>query len=425
MVETLDTHDLSSFTSNYYFGATTSTEFDYIKIFNNESDQDCMSKSSPIVSELINSTEGYLTNASQNEEITINGETGIWINKLESSNWNGTLPLSDYEINKDPCPEIIRKKSDQEIVYKQEIAIRYLRPPTPPPPGDIIIQEECPIIPKPAPPLIMRQEPPRPHTPAPLIIREIPPTAPQNCVESKIIKLPSMRRLPPPPRKVIVERLPPLPIAPQAIIIERWLPYKRQQRRVIYSKFEGPDPEYKKEKNIIIQWDPPEIKLEKEFKELGVLKMDPLEYIEKYGSSLKSPSEFPDEIKEFKIESDMILAADKSNDDYELVGDIQALSLVDLESEGLTAYKSLFQLDPKIIECNKRKSNKKKSRDKESMYNKFFTIEDAKKILLAVNNKLKREINDSKTVEFIQYLENYPDTKIDLEKFKETLKAFL
>jgi hypothetical protein len=31
--------------------------------------------------------------------------------------------------------EIIRKKPDQTVVFNQEVSIRYLRPPTPPPPG--------------------------------------------------------------------------------------------------------------------------------------------------------------------------------------------------------------------------------------------------------------------------------------------------
>jgi hypothetical protein len=35
-----------------------------------------------------------------------------------------------FFIKDDPNPEIIRKKTDQFINYSQEIAIRYLRPPT-------------------------------------------------------------------------------------------------------------------------------------------------------------------------------------------------------------------------------------------------------------------------------------------------------
>jgi hypothetical protein len=52
--------------------------------------------------------------------------------------------LSQYPVNYDPSPHIIRKKVDdhhEPIVYKQQIAVRYLCPPTPPPPAPLIIRE--------------------------------------------------------------------------------------------------------------------------------------------------------------------------------------------------------------------------------------------------------------------------------------------
>ena len=54
-------------------------------------------------------------------------------------NWSSEIPVSQYPINKDPSPEIIRKAPVQDVVYTQEISIRYLRPPTPPPPGELQI----------------------------------------------------------------------------------------------------------------------------------------------------------------------------------------------------------------------------------------------------------------------------------------------
>jgi hypothetical protein len=46
-----------------------------------------------------------------------------------------------YKINFDPNPQIIRKHASDAVTYKQEVAVRYLRPPTPPPPGPLIIKE--------------------------------------------------------------------------------------------------------------------------------------------------------------------------------------------------------------------------------------------------------------------------------------------
>lgn len=114
----------------------------------------------------------------ETEEITWNGQRGIWANKAEVINWRGLIPLNEYRINEDPNPEVITKKTEQQLVYQQEVAIRYLRPPTPPAPGEILIQQELNTVTPPAPPLIIRQQPPRPTTPQPLVVREAPPQPP-------------------------------------------------------------------------------------------------------------------------------------------------------------------------------------------------------------------------------------------------------
>jgi hypothetical protein len=79
---------------------------------------------------------------SETETATVFGQTGIILNREEINNFHGQIPISQYLLNEDENPEIICKKSNQIINYKQEIAVRYLRPPTPPEPGEIIIKEE-------------------------------------------------------------------------------------------------------------------------------------------------------------------------------------------------------------------------------------------------------------------------------------------
>ena len=76
------------------------------------------------------------------EQITVLGNTGIWSNREEVSEWKSDISITDYQINEDPNPILIRKKYQNELVYEQELAVRYLKPPTPPMPGDIIIQHE-------------------------------------------------------------------------------------------------------------------------------------------------------------------------------------------------------------------------------------------------------------------------------------------
>ncbi|KAI3387481.1 hypothetical protein SNEBB_003057 [Seison nebaliae] len=118
-----------------------------------------------------------------------------------------------YQINYDPNPQVIKKQNNENVEYKQEVAIRYLQPPTPPPPGPIIIKEVRPPPAPAAPPVIVRQRPPRPLTPPPIVVREQPPTQPQHLPPKIITK--QLPRNVPPPRRVIVERLPPLPPKPR------------------------------------------------------------------------------------------------------------------------------------------------------------------------------------------------------------------
>lgn len=59
-------------------------------------------------------------------------------------------------INQDPDPITVRKANNQNIVYKQQVNIRYLQPPTPPPPAPIIIREKQCAPQPPLPPIIIR-----------------------------------------------------------------------------------------------------------------------------------------------------------------------------------------------------------------------------------------------------------------------------
>jgi hypothetical protein len=151
------------------------------------------------------------------------------------------LPINDYKLNYDENPEFVLKKPKEKVTYKQEVGIRYLRPPSPPPPGDLIIIQEKNIVESPLPPLVIRQQPPRPVTPPPIIVRERPPTPPLP-IEEQIIRIPGKKIVL--PRKVIVERLAELPQKPPSIIFEKWLPYEKQKRKVIH-KIEIPDDEPK------------------------------------------------------------------------------------------------------------------------------------------------------------------------------------
>ncbi|CAF1536921.1 unnamed protein product [Adineta steineri] len=202
--------------------------------------------------------------------------------------------LANYPINYDPSPQIIRKQVDathEPVVYKQQIAVRYLCPPTPPPPAPLIIREvRAPELSS-LPPIIIRQRPPAPITPPPIIIRERPPTPPCYSTPEIIYKQVSSGQNT--SRRVIIERLPPMPAKPPDIIVERWLPYKQQKRQVIYEKALPNNDnltstiDQQLQNNVIIQYANPSVRIEKQMRSLGIVRCDP--YRSEKSSAAPSP----------------------------------------------------------------------------------------------------------------------------------------
>jgi len=112
--------------------------------------------------------------------------------------------------------------------------------------------------------------------------------------------------LPVPPRSVIIERLPPLPPKPRKlalfilfpilqshknlllgdIIIERWIPYAAvAKRKTIIQRAEDAK-EYPKPRNIIIQYEPIQVRVIRQFQRLGITQENPQLYIQRYGIAL-------------------------------------------------------------------------------------------------------------------------------------------
>lgn len=102
---------------------------------------------------------------SDQEEITLSGtERAFLLNREENVAWNGPVPLDHYRLNVDHNPTVIVKKPKEKLKYRQEVHVKYLKPPTPKPSELVIVQEPNRQLP-PAPPLIIRQPAPRQPTP--------------------------------------------------------------------------------------------------------------------------------------------------------------------------------------------------------------------------------------------------------------------
>jgi hypothetical protein len=289
----------------------------------------------------------------------------------------------------------------------------------------------------------LRQQPHRPHTPPPLVLREKPPNPPPTF-ERKVIMVPG-KRLPPPPRKVIIERLAPLPPKPQAIIIERWLAYKEHKRKVVFSKAPEVKP-HQKEHNVIVQWEQPKAHVKTVIKDLGIIRADPNEYIQKYGDQLKRFDELPEFAKNIKP-SNALLACDAEHK-CELEGDLFALSLIDLEKEGLEHYRSClketsfsshtqryvpqelyYETEPvgsSSIQTTEEKSALETHFDEicDSLaINKQLgvTWEQGRRVLKLLNEKLNRYYDEDKCEKFLLRLNPHKSLYMDFNSFKNAV----
>jgi hypothetical protein len=358
----------------------------------------------------------------ETEAITVNNHSGIFANKQDIVNWKGCpeFPLESYELNEDLNPEIIRKKCDQDLLYKQEITVKYLRPPTPPTPGKIVIREDKSCVAPPAPPICLRQIPPRPQTPPPIVFREAPPKPPP-FVDTKYILIRG-KRIPPPPRKIIIERLAPLPAKPQNIIVERWLPYREQKRRVIYEGSTETCMKFDKTRNVIIQWESPRVQVTKEVKNLGIFKVDPVDYVQKYGNSLITHGQMPEFIRNINPMNGVTLASQYTPREFmELEGDINALSLINLENERLSMYKNYLnkQGQTGIYEPIYTFDNvfSLAKRNIEGM----ITIDEAKRILFILNEKLIKKYDNYETKKLVEQLDPLKTGFIEFVNFKKAI----
>ena len=96
-----------------------------------------------------------------------------------------------------------------------------------------------------------------------------------------------------------------------------------------------------KPRNVIVQWEAPNVNIRQEVKYLGVVRANPVDYVEKYGDSLKPSNDLPVIVNQIQTPEGIVLAADHvAKKVYDLEGDIQGLSLVDLDKEGLTEYRN-------------------------------------------------------------------------------------
>jgi len=252
---------------------------------------------------------------------------------------------------------------------------------------------------------------------------------------------------------VIIERLAPLPSKPQNVIIERWLPYNQVKRRVIFNKAVGADSVIATPRNVIVQWEAPDVLIKKEIKYLGVIRANPVEYVQKYGASLKIANQLPQFVLDIKTPDEVgVLAADyKYNSVYELEGQLEGLKYVDLEKEGLGEYRA--QLNRLGFGSAMTSSTVGSAVSSGSVYGSgsasgfasgsasalvsqifsqmdrdgsgTLSVNEAESIFLRINSRLGRSYGENEVALFFRTLDRNGDGVINLNEFRAAFDRLL
>ncbi len=107
-------------------------------------DDDPKSQSNKIKIAFVHSAENSDLNLTTDIEDSLELELeDVWANKSQISNWIGPIPISDYPINVDPNPIIIKKELRKKFEYKRKVFLKYLQPTIElGKPGNIIVNQE-------------------------------------------------------------------------------------------------------------------------------------------------------------------------------------------------------------------------------------------------------------------------------------------
>lgn len=272
-----------------------------------------------------------------------------------------------------------------------------------------------------------------------LVLREKPPVPPNIDTTRRLIKIQG-KQLPPRPRCVIFERLPAFPPKPQSILIERWLPYPKIKRRVIYLK--SRQPKMEKPRNVIINWDAPKVDIKREFKYLGVISADPKDYASRFQDKLISRSNIAHFVDEIKLPDEKLLNQNQEDDCEELMGDVEALAMIDLEREGLGQYRKYLAKKGLLKDCETTEKQSKNNHphvwfNEEQLIslaedvflnltkknpNGRITYMEAVKIFRRIDFNLDRRVENSDLNMFFTILDKEKRGSLGINEFKQ---AFL
>jgi len=296
----------------------------------------------------LKSAQNPTANHESAEKATHHGVSGHYVNKQEAESSHKGAPLSSYQVFNDSQPEVIRKKATNcPAGQKNNNTLKALKQCENKPVGDIIIEEA------PAQEAQAQAVAPPVHLVIPgkdaqgckkeTKFREQAPQAQQEIAQ-KVIRIPNRNpaaQAALAQRQLIVEQLPDAPnTSSENIHVERWLAAPARTRKVIFKPAAAgcAAPAPPTPKNLHIIWEPCTPENATNFEFLGVDCGSPQAPA---GYAVVSAAQLPEFAKRQAAPNGERWASDVQGEDVpKLVGDLEALKLVDLDREGRGEYRA-------------------------------------------------------------------------------------
>ena len=96
------------------------------------------------------------------------------------------------------------------------------------------------------------------------------------------------------------------------IIIERWVPYGAQAKRRVIVQRAAAAKAYAAPRNVIIQYEPVQVRIVRQFQRLGVVQANPQAYVQQYGAQLLEANTLLQQARSAGVVEDIVSTCEHS-----------------------------------------------------------------------------------------------------------------
>lgn len=200
----------------------------------------------------------------------------------------------------------------------------------------------------------------------------------------------------------------------------------------MFQKSTEPDVLYAEPRNLIFQWEKPDVEIQQSLKHLEIIEANPAEYRKQFSSELIQADKLPEYVLKINPPEGVKLAAnqDQVGKLPELEGDVEAMRLVDLDQVGLSEYKQYLTKCGIIVKPSLKRNDRApfliedlfRTIDRKNKG--VINVEDAEKVVLRLNSRFGRRYGEDDVDEFFSTLDTNRDGTLDLNEFKQAFYDF-